>query len=270
MSILLDALKKSEKQRHLGQTPTLETHFEDQLPADGTPNRWILLSLVVLSVFVMAWFGWQQLRVPEGGAATTHQDVPPPTVEATPEPVNETAGSRTMTESYQAVSDTPASAGGNQQAVAEESEAARSRLSRSVSEFTAEKAPPDAQAGALASVAEPRPAPTSAASKKPRTSSAKPPAAQVASQQESRRSGLQPHIAEPISYWELPQGVRDDLPEIKISVLVFAEKPSDRFLLVNGMRMVEKDSLGGGVELDEIRREGAVFLYRKYRFLIKG
>jgi len=270
MSILLDALKKSEKQRHLGQTPTLETHFEDQLPADGTPNRWILLSLVVLSVFVMAWFGWQQLRVPEGVAATIHQDVTPPTVEATPEPVNETAGSRTMTESYQAASDIPASAGGKQQAVAEESEAARSRLSRSVSEFTAEKAPPNAQAGASASVAEPRPAPTSAASKKPRTSSAKPPAAQVARQQESRRSGVQPHIAEPISYWELPQGIRDNLGEIKITVMVYAEQSKDRFLLANGQRFAEKDELQSGLVLDEIRRDGAVFMYRKYRFLVKG
>ena len=87
---------------------------------------------------------------------------------------------------------------------------------------------------------------------------------------EAAAPGLKPHIAEPISYWELPQGVRDTLPEIRISVLVFAEDPGDRFVLSNGQRLVEKDELEGGLVLDEIRRDGAVFRYRKYRFLVKG
>jgi hypothetical protein len=87
---------------------------------------------------------------------------------------------------------------------------------------------------------------------------------------EPDQSILEPHIAEPISYWELPQGVRDNLPEIKITVLVYADKPDDRFLLTNGQRMAEKDELQNGLVLDEIRRDGAIFLYRKYRFLVKG
>jgi len=90
------------------------------------------------------------------------------------------------------------------------------------------------------------------------------------SRAESGQSRLEPHIAEPISYWELPQGIRDNLPEIKITVLVYSDKPGDRFLLTNGQRMAEKDELQNGVVLDEIRRDGAVFLYRKYRFLVKG
>ncbi len=77
-------------------------------------------------------------------------------------------------------------------------------------------------------------------------------------------------LQKPISYWELPQGIRDNLPEIKITVLVYAENPDDRFLLSNGQRMVEKDELDGGLVLDEIRKDGAVFLYRNYRFLVKS
>jgi general secretion pathway protein B len=68
----------------------------------------------------------------------------------------------------------------------------------------------------------------------------------------------------------LPQGVRDNLPEIKITVLVYAEEPDDRFVLTNGQRLAEKDELQSGLVLDEIRRDGAIFLYRKYRFLVKG
>ena len=80
----------------------------------------------------------------------------------------------------------------------------------------------------------------------------------------------QPHQSEPISFWQLPQAMRDGLPEFKINVLVYAEKPEDRFLLINGQRLVEKEELTAGVVLDEIRRDGAVFRYRNYRFLVKG
>lgn len=73
-----------------------------------------------------------------------------------------------------------------------------------------------------------------------------------------------------MSYWALPQGVRDSLPEFRITVLVFADNPADRFLLINGTRLKEKDELQSGVVLDEIRREGAVFRARNYRFLVRG
>jgi hypothetical protein len=53
-------------------------------------------------------------------------------------------------------------------------------------------------------------------------------------------------------------------------VLVYAESPEDRFVLVGGQRLVEKDEVDTGVVLDEIRRDGAVFLFRSYRFLVKG
>ena len=74
---------------------------------------------------------------------------------------------------------------------------------------------------------------------------------------------------EPVSYWELPQNVRDGMPELRITVMVYDDDPVERFMLVNGQRLREKDSLEG-VELEEIRRDGAVFRYRNYRFLVKG
>ena len=55
-----------------------------------------------------------------------------------------------------------------------------------------------------------------------------------------------------------------------VSVLVYAVRPQDRFVLVSGQRLVEKDEIEGGVVLEEIRRDGAVFQYRNYRFLMKG
>ena len=60
------------------------------------------------------------------------------------------------------------------------------------------------------------------------------------------------------------------MPELRITVLVYSEKPEERFVLIAGQRLKEKDEAPGGLVLDEIRRDGAVFVYRNYRFLIKG
>ena len=85
-----------------------------------------------------------------------------------------------------------------------------------------------------------------------------------------RAAASQPQATEPISFWELPQSVRDSLPELRITVLVYADRSEDRFLLMAGRRLFERDEFEPGIVLDEIRRDGAVFLYRNYRFLVKG
>ena len=68
----------------------------------------------------------------------------------------------------------------------------------------------------------------------------------------------------------MPQDVRDSLPDLHITVLVYAEEPSERFVLIGGKRVVEKEEVEQGVVLEEIRREGVGFQYRKYRFLVKS
>ena len=75
---------------------------------------------------------------------------------------------------------------------------------------------------------------------------------------------------ETISYWQIPQSLRDGLPELRITVLVWAEVPEDRFVLLNGQRVKEQETLESGLTLEEIRRDRAIFSYRNYRFHLKG
>jgi general secretion pathway protein B len=72
----------------------------------------------------------------------------------------------------------------------------------------------------------------------------------------------------PIGYWELPDAVRANVPETKFSVLVYADNPADRFVLINGQRLVEGDEAGSGLVVKEIRRDGVIFSYRLYQFLV--
>jgi general secretion pathway protein B len=249
MSILLEALKKSEQQRQLGQTPNLQTSVEGSLASQVTLNHWIPLSMMALSVCVMGWFGLQQFRAP----TSENTPVVPTVVAQTavePQP-------RTMTESFQSNQESPEDSVSSTPVTPEENEDDKARLNQSFNDFAAdnEEATSAEPISDLAVVDEPPPKPIAELE----TIETKP-----------GESKLKPHVAEPISYWELPQSVRDELPVISISVLVYAERPDDRFLLSNGQRIVEKDELEGGVVLDEIRRDGAVFLYRKYRFLVKA
>jgi general secretion pathway protein B len=256
MSILLEALKKSEQSRQLGDTPTLGTPVEGTSASDGPTGSMVPILLIVLSAIVMAWFGWQQFNRPEPVDTTAEPAVV--SNRERPVPENSIAGEstpRTMTENYQA----PAEAAADTPPAAESGDAdERQKLQQSVEQFVAGQ--------------ESEPEPVA-----PATGIAVEPEAATAQLTQARKSeeravdpGLEPHIAEPISYWELPQGVRDTLPEIRITVLVYADEPADRFLLSNGQRLVEKDELDSGLVLDEIRRDGAVFKYRKYRFLVKG
>lgn len=261
MSILLEALKKSEKSRQLGETPTLYTQVERTVPMAESSASLVPILLVMLSVIVMAWFGWQQFTAPEPVDSASEAAMVaerPAHVAPGEDPVKPAA--RTMTEEFQ---QEPASRAASESGESAEDEQRKQELKQSFDRFVAE---PESKAATEA------PEPAADAQAEALASAVNQPSEKPAEElsEEQADEGLKPHIAEPISYWELPQGVRDTLPEIKITVLVFAEEPENRFLLTNGQRLVEKDELDDGLVLDEIRRDGAIFMYRKYRFLVKG
>lgn len=251
MSILLDALKKSEEQRHLGKTPDIHD-TADHKPAGEKMSiqRWLPVVMIIAAVSAMSWFGWKQYREPEmetvsgTPAVSQRQQAEVPGAGDEPVPVKT---DRTPVESFTAPEEETAlvdSSAGKQ------AEQRGQELARSVSQFEkpAEKND-EPEPSAAAQVELPTPAPVK--------------------RQSIQSTAIQPHVSAPISYWELPQNVRDSLPEFNITVMVYAEEPKNRFLLVNGQRMVEKEVLDG-VELEEIQRDGAVFRYRNYRFLVKG
>lgn len=271
MSILLDALKKSESQRQLGTTPDIYTNVELPSSENATEQQWIPLSMLVLSAVAIAWFGWQQYREPPMSTGSP-QLAATAVTDAEADIVGEDAGSdsaRTPVESLQADGQElakPQEQPGEEQAVAgapRKSPTRKQSLSRSVSEY---KAPPGKpRSGQAAASSE---TVVSAAPVKP----AAEPAARAPAGIPARKqpSPVEQVTSEPISFWAIPQALRDGMPEIRITVLVYSQTPEDRFVLINGQRLKEKDELASGVVLDEIRRDGAVFKYRKYRFLVKS
>lgn len=267
MSILLDALKKSETQRRLGKTPSIHSPVEAPDAEPKTEQPWIVLSMLALSVVAISWFGWQQFRQPEETLNKAGVDVLSiPEVEESPvlaaEPEqrgNDGASSASLWNLKKGVTGLTILPAGSP----EEARQRRERLNRSFSSYQPAKDP--------ASDPEAESSPATVTETSPDPATAQPPGEEaLAVTPAGRSSRLEPHQSEPISFWQIPQALRDGLPEFRINVLVYAQNPQDRFLLINGQRLVEKEEFIDGVILDEIRRDGAVFRYRKYRFLVKG
>ena len=285
MSILLDALTKSEAQRQLGKTPTIHSTVGAPTAKRKTKQRRLSLLLLALSAIAIAWYGWKQFRPPadalDGSGAKVVAVSP---AEGNPAPGNEPgqtkaerkkarqearqaarreearqkkagggSADRTPVESFSAENKVQAGA-------AKKSPANKEKLERSFNSYNAENDVEKATASAKTASLKTAPANTAPNVTKE--------AEQTTPGESSSRVAL--HAAEPISFWQMPQSLRDGMPEFKISVLVYAENPQDRFLLINGQRLLEKEELDSGVVLDEIQPDRAVFRYRKYKFFVKG
>jgi len=67
---------------------------------------------------------------------------------------------------------------------------------------------------------------------------------------------------------ELPSSVRQKLPDFSLSVFLYADEPDARMVRVNGNKMKEGQYLTTGLKLEEIIPDGVIFSYLDYRFRI--
>lgn len=257
MSILLDALKKSEEQRQLGQAPDIHAASESSPGRGGAAAApWLPILLVVIAAVVIATFSWRQYREPGGVVAEAVSEQPA----VASRPRDEAASTVAQNEPVPASSSPLATytAPREDEAVEAATDAGEDRQKRELAQsFNRFQRPPSGESTDTTGA---RTAPAAQA-----------PQAPVAPPADSRAKPNRPAATgpQPVSFWELPQNVRDSMPELRITVLVYADSPEDRFVLVSGRRLVEQDTLEG-VLLDEIRRDGAVFQYRNYRFLVRN
>ena len=260
MSILLEALRKSEKNQHAREAPTI--HSDDQTATVSESLRTGPLALLLIAaLFLIGWFIWRQYQPPAGSykpPVTLESDraqavseplenkkQPDQPATTRPDASDNAVRSRTPVESYQAP---------------QSNEAASTAVAQ-------EPAKPQAPAQVQESPAD---GPVSSEQKTVVNSPGSTP--QIAADNEPSETVTEkysPGIPEPLGYWDLPDAVRADVPEIKFSVLVYASDPAERFVLINGQRLTEGDSVKPGLVVEEIQRDGVLFSYRLYRFLVK-
>jgi general secretion pathway protein B len=260
MSILLEALRKSEKNQQVHEAPTI--HSDDPSGPVSEPLRTGPLAiLLIVALFVCGWLVWRQYQPPEGsyqspvslGADRDRAVSTPVTVDKQVEPdapslpgaTISSGQRRTPVESYQ-----PPQSGVSATTTTAQGPATSDAVNTAAELPENKPARPDQKT----SVSLPEPTPTPATTDKTA---------------ETGSESYHPGEPAPIGYWELPDSIRAEVPEIKFSVLVYAADPADRFVLVNGERLEEGGSAQTGLVVKEIRRDGVVFSYRLYQFLVE-
>lgn len=243
MSFLLEALRKSENQKRRGDVPTIHSQPEPAgVTRSARPLRWLLVA--VPAVLILAWAAWRGWGPAPELAGPGAQGTQSASTEAAA-PVPDAAEPVSAPAQRPAEVRLPLSA---ERTPVEHYEEPPGQSEPTVAGETMEQE----VTAPVTRVPESQPAPAPD----------EPPPAQPRE--------YQAPMPGPINYWEVPGSVRDQLTELRISVMVFAERPEDRFILMNGRRWVEGDEPQPGLRLEEIRRDGAVFTFSRYRFLVSN
>jgi general secretion pathway protein B len=264
MSLILEALKKSEQQRRLGEAPTLGS------PVLITRKRRSLLPLFGVLILAALAVGWWLMRSPEPEAVAPKADA----VDGAPAPAQPAGHPAKPAAAPQAPGGRPAPnanpATANRTA-APAPAATKPPIASAPPTAAAPKNPPVAKppaGSAKPPVASTPPAPPAAAPTRPAVEG-KPASPNATVAPPPPTTTARPAPAQPAlpSIWDLPYSTRKDLPELPLTMHVYASAPADRFVVIKGERHAEGDDLGDGVTLKEIRADGMVLEFKGQRFV---
>jgi len=239
MSFILDALTKSESDRQRQSGPSL---FEVKVapPRRALPIWAVAIAVLLgINVIVISWMLLRRPAVRQQPAPAVH-DAPAARVASAPPPPagSPTASAQTAT--------APASAA----AVAPPPAATHA-------ESPGQPSAPAALADSRQSAAQP-PAGDNPSDNAPAVEPAAAPG--FATSGGGQAGGDLPLYQQIVT--------SDNLPPLHLDMHVFADRPKDRFVLINMHRAGEGDTLQGGVHVDAIRPDGVVLTYQGTQFLL--
>lgn len=275
MSILLEALRKSENSQRTREAPTIHSAVPSA-PPGRLGNPLIIGVLLLLTLAICTWFVWQQYKAPAGDEPETGIAAVQPAREEAGKPVQlpEKPPARPRAGNASPNSSQAVSVEGSQQQAASEKVISANQASGPRTPVESYQPPAESRVEDAVSSS---PA-VAARNVKPFASKDRE-SRQASSRRESSENlttvsvkeeePVRPQEPEMLGYWDLPDNVRAGIPEFTFTVLVYDKKPENRFVLINGERFVEGDTQQPGLVVEEIRREGVVFSYRLYRFLVE-
>ena len=287
MSIILNALKKSEAERRLGKAPTLaDTAAITNVEEKSLRSRWPWIVLLLLLLLAAGWYGREYLPFPvaEKPIAADQSG----TVASLQSSASATETVRNKTKPAVEQSANPGSNSDISQP-SQEVDAARlnaiQQRAREAREkfYNSGEAAPSTDSNASNSKNFSTPVESYSAPAASAHVASDPPGGTSSARVEKTltpgtrgTSGLSPEPVvrqvavgtEPLTIYEIPREIRGELPEFTITLQVFADEPENRFALVNGVRLLEGNELSSGLVLIEIRNRGLVFSYRDYRFIV--
>jgi len=264
MSYILDALKKSEKERQRGTVPDLLT-VQDVMKVEPKKRRiwpYAVLAVVLLNALVLAWWsGHRQSEKPKivvqstvfrgesGQGLSEEKSIAGPSSEkskiARPdgkEPALDRSHKPEVTKT-------------------ERDKDALNRIRQNVT----------AQSKINSGVKVPdKPAPGD--EKRLHEEVSSPPQQSAASKQIFDVHPMSITAFAPdgkkVDLKDLPSSIQQSLPAFAISVSVYSDDPASRMVKVDGQMLQEGQYLAEGIKLEEIATDGVMFSYQNYRFRV--
>lgn len=280
MSLILEALRKSEAERQRGRAPGL---FVEQVATRPSARpkapgwAWGLGVGFVVLALVFGWREWSRLGAADDGS-----------VEAAGASADgRDAASRDAMASSGGTAEPDASAGAVPGALPDVAPGSRPPPGGSPATVA-----PDAPASARATNAETAaiaampPGPAAESPKPttpftmtaPGTGGATPPRADAAMPTLAPSTAVSTSVPSPAppapreeslpTLASLDAGTRASLPPLKLSMHVYADVPAQRFVILDGQRLGEGASPAAGIVLEEIRRDGLVLSVNGQRLLL--
>lgn len=278
MSLILEALRKSEQQRRLGESPTLvsesawATRRMQAAPTRRGRWLWLLLIVVLAGAAAAAWyFGRPSLAAIDPTLqppATAAAPLPLPlSTPATVERAPSAAATATPAPTTAALIAEPIAAA----AIAPQGSDAMLAATdgREPAAITAQE--PQATMAINPQPLFPPPAPPAAAVAAPDTA---PLAAGAApGPANAPPSAIQTPTAAPAPgdlpyFYELALATRQALPAMQVTMHVWNADPTRRFVILDGVRASEGEPAGDSMTVLEIRRDGVVLDFRGTRFVL--
>lgn len=269
MSYILDALKKSEKERQLGTVPDVLT-VQDVMKGDRKKRRvwpYVVLAVLLLNAVVLAWWSghWQsekpkmvaQSTAVQGESGLVGSGQEPSEVRSTAPPSSE--NSKTVRpDSRESARDREHKP---EVITAKRAEDAVNSVRQNLT----------AQSKINSGVKVPdKPAP--ADEKRLREEVSSLPKQSATSEQISDVHSMSITAFAPdgrkVDLKDLPSSIQQSLPAFAISVSVYSDDPAARMVKVDGQMLQEGQYLAEGIKLEEIATDGVVFSYQNYRFRV--
>jgi general secretion pathway protein B len=247
VSYILDALKKAEDERRRGIAPDITT-VQDTASVQGSSVRsvwtYLMLAVLLLNAGVLVWWlgPWNMKR--------TGKAVP------------RTEAGRTF-----ATAEIGDMSGRGPDVASPAEKTEPGPADKAAVDRNAEKTPPSREIRTVRKKVVASPA------KEPGTKESvarKMEAGPAIEEKADARSGPLPSPDRNRIYAvnQLPPSVRQDLPDLKMSLHYFTDDPSSRLVSIGGETLREGQEVAPGLRIDKITADGAVFDYQHYHFRI--
>jgi general secretion pathway protein B len=271
MSYILDALKKAEKERKRGTVPNLST--DQDLPIQKPKKRllWFYILIVVLLINAGVFFFWlspwksKELTI----IAKTPSLVTSNIHEKAPSTGSLDMQTHTGTKSIQPKKTAPSAvhSAKNEAPNNVKSTIPPQKPTEPQQQQQTEPAPSTNEEDVLNnsySIVQPQDytAPPSTVVSPPSTEPA-------TSDKQAPSPHPPPERFRLYDLKSLPESVREDLPDINISVFVYSDDPSSRVVKINGQTVREGQELTDGLKVEKIVPEGVIFNYEDYKFRVR-